>query len=473
MHFNFSFYPGTPSCHNLKNYVILINMKKPILLVNPWIYDFSAYDLWLAPLGLLSLGGLLRKNGYHTTMIDCLKPSIQSHVPGNFEKLPKRFESGHGHFRKENLPKPASLLTVNRQYSRYGMTVPELHSRLRVIRPPELILVTSMMTYWYPAVFDIIRILKGTFPDVPLILGGNYVTLCPEHACLAGADQLVAGEGEPQIPDILKKYLGNDPHYRVDPANLDTYPWPAYDLYERIDQVSIMTSRGCPFRCSYCASQRITPGYRRRNPVRVADEITAWHEGYGVSHFSFYDDALLMDPEEMAIPLLKQIIRRTPSCQFHCPNGLHLRAVSAELADLMFRAGFRTIRFGFETADPERQADTGGKATNEDLERAVRYLREAGYDSRDIGVYLLCGLPGQRSADVQDAIRFVKHCGARPIIAEYSPIPGTALWDAAVRASVHPIAEEPLFQNNSLLSCRSDRLSYEMYQELKRLSRMS
>jgi radical SAM superfamily enzyme YgiQ (UPF0313 family) len=139
----------------------------------------------------------------------------------------------------------------------------------------------------------------------------------------------------------------------------------------------------------------------------------------------------------------------------------------------MFTAGFRTIRFGFETADAKRQVDTGGKVTNEDLERTVRYLREAGYEPRDIGIYLLCGLPGQTAIEVREAINHVKHCGARPVIAEYSPIPGTALWDASVEASPYPIAEEPLFHNNSLLPCRSNFLTYEMYQDLKRETRMS
>lgn len=456
-----------------RDHVSVAAMKKSILLVNPWIYDFAAYDFWLAPLGLLSLAALLRKNGYDIRMIDCLRRSVQASPLPRIEKRPRRFPAGHGHFFKEPLPKPAALHAIPRQYNRYGITEAELLEGLRAVRKPELILVTSMMTYWYPAAFETITILKREFPGIPIILGGNYVTLCPEHAQNAGADLLVSGAGEPQLPEILKKFLGDDIIFQVDSADLDSYPYPAYDLYERLEQISIMTSRGCPFRCSYCASHRINPGYRRRNPIRVVDEIAFWHEGYGVCHFSFYDDALLIDPEGMAIPLLKEIIRRMPMCQFHCPNGLHLREMTPELAGLMFRAGFRTIRFGFETADVNRQRETGGKVANEHLERAVAYLREAGYAPEDIGIYLLCGLPDQRAIEVRDAINHVKRCGARPIIAEYSPIPGTALWDASVKASPYPIAAEPLFQNNSLLPCRSSLLSYKMYQDLKRLSRIS
>lgn len=453
------------------DYVIGIAMKKNVLLINPWIYDFSAYDLWLVPLGLLSLAAFLRKNGYRVEWIDCLKRSIQAPAPLSQEKRLRRFPSGHGQFSKEPLRKPLPLQAIPRNYNRYGIRETELVNHLRQICRPDLILVTSMMTYWYPAVFDTIRILKEEIPGVPVILGGNYVTLCPQHAEKAGADHLVSGEGEIQLPEIIKDYLGNHNIFEVDPDDLDSYPYPAHDLYGRPEQISILTSRGCPFHCSYCASHLINPRYRRRNPINVADEIAYWHRLYGICHFSFYDDALLMDPEGMAIPLLKEIVRRGLTCQFHCPNGLHLREVSPALAKLMFRSGFRTIRFGFETADAKRQVDTGGKVTNEDLERAVRYLREAGYEPQDIGIYLLCGLPGQTALEVHEAISHVKRCGARPIIAEYSPIPGTALWSAAVSASTYPIAEEPLFHNNSLLPCRSNLLSYEMYQDLKRQTR--
>jgi radical SAM superfamily enzyme YgiQ (UPF0313 family) len=448
-------------------------MKKNILLINPWIYDFAAYDFWLAPLGLLSLAAFLRKNGYGVQMIDCLRRSVQASPLPRMEKRPRRFPAGHGHFFKEPLPKPLPLHFIPRRYNRYGIKEAELRKGLQAIRKPELILVTSMMTYWYPAVFDTIRILKEEIPGAPVILGGNYVTLCAEHAQGSGADRLVIGEGECQLPEILKDYLGNDTAFQVDPDDLDSYPYPAYDLYEHHEQISIMTSRGCPFRCSYCASHQINPRYRRRDPIKVADEIAYWHEGFGVCHFSFYDDALLIDPEGMAIPLLEEIIKRGLSCEFHCPNGLHLREVTPELAGLMFRAGFRTIRFGFETADVQRQLDTGGKVTNEHLDRAVAYLREAGYAPEDIGIYLLCGLPGQSAVEVREAIKHVKRCGARPVIAEYSPIPGTALWDASVEVSLYPIAEEPLFHNNSLLPCQSSLLSYEMYQDLKRQTRMS
>jgi radical SAM superfamily enzyme YgiQ (UPF0313 family) len=442
-------------------------MKRNILLINPWIYDFAAYDFWLSPVGLLSLAALLRKNGYAVQLIDCLRGSSASTTLPRPGKQPKRFSSGHGHFFKEPLQKPLPLRSIPRKYNRYGIPAEEFRQNLQQICRPELILVTSMMTYWYPAVHDVIGLLKEEFPGVPIILGGNYVTLCPDHAQSAGANLLVRGEGESQLPKILKDFLGHDSAFQVDALDLDSYPYPAYDLYGKREQISILTSKGCPFHCSYCASHLINPRYRRRNPIKVVEEIAYWHEEHGINHISFYDDALLIDRETMAIPMLDEIIRRKLSCQFHCPNGLHLREVTGDLAKRMFKAGFRTIRFGFETADVRRQMDSGGKVTNEDLERAVAYLLEAGYAPQDIGVYLLCGLPGQSAREVLETINYVKNCQAKPVITEYSPIPGTVLWEASVQSSPYPIAAEPLFHNNTLLPCQSSILSFDMYEHLK------
>ncbi len=137
----------------------------------------------------------------------------------------------------------------------------------------------------------------------------------------------------------------------------------------------------------------------------------------------------------------------------------------------MFRAGFRTIRFGFETASKRRQTDTGGKITNEETKAAVAYLLEAGYNGKDIGMYILCGLPDQSASEVRDSINFVRSCGAKPVIAEFSPIPGTPIWKEAVQASPYDIEKEPLYHNNTLLPCRGKDFTYETYRGLINLAR--
>ena len=446
-------------------------MKKEILLINPWIYDFAAYDFWVKPLGLLIIGSILRNNGYSIHLIDCLNSTHPKLKSEPSVTMPRKRYSGHGKFAKEVILKPHSLKDIPKNYNRYGITPKIFIEELQSLSKPDIILVTSMMTYWYPGVFDVIHISKSIFPDVPVVLGGNYVTLCQEHAALSGADIIIPGEGEARIAEIFKSLLGEELSNIPDLDDLDSYPYPAYDLLSFSDQLPILTSRGCPFRCTYCASHLLSKKFRRRDPIRVVDEISYWNSHLGITHFAFYDDALLINPEEFAIPMLKEIINRKLSCNFHCPNGLHLREISYLLSQLMFQAGFKTIRFGFESSDQGRQMDTGGKATNDHLREAIISLKQAGYRHQDIGIYLLCGLPYQETQEVIKSIEYVKSCGARPIITEYSPIPGTSLWETSVASSIFDISKEPLFHNNSLLPCHWEKLTYESYQELKLLTR--
>ncbi len=111
--------------------------------------------------------------------------------------------------------------------------------------------------------------------------------------------------------------------------------------------------------------------------------------------------------------------------------------------------------------------------TTAELRQAVAYLREAGYESRDIGVYLLCGLPGQPSREMEAGIDLVAAAGARPILAEYSPIPGTPLWGEALGHARYDIAGEPLFQNNTLLPCLHREIAPVGFQALKTRARES
>jgi len=446
-------------------------MTTKVLLINPWIYDFSAYDFWNKPIGLLYLASLLRMNGADVFFVDCLDPYQADFECERQSLKPKRKSTGEGKYLRQIIPKPDSLKDIPRNYYFYGITPHHFLKSLKSMPIPDVVMMTSMMTYWYPAVFATVRLVHQTFPSVPVVLGGNYVTLCPEHASKSGAEFILAGPAELTIPMLMKNLYRQNMRFLPDHNNLDSYPYPAFDLIRHPDQVPIMSSRGCPYHCSYCASHLINDRFRRRDPIRVVDEIEHWHSRLGIRHFSFYDDALLIDAACMAIPLLKELIRRNFPIRFHCPNGLHLRDITPELSNLMFKAGFKTIRFGFETSDRLRQTSTGGKVDNQELIDAVVHLTYAGYHKCAIGVYILCGLPGQSAEEVMESIRFVRSCGARPIIAEYSPIPGTGLWKEALDASPYPIALEPLFQNNTLLPCRNDSLTYEMYQALKLMCR--
>ncbi len=133
----------------------------------------------------------------------------------------------------------------------------------------------------------------------------------------------------------------------------------------------------------------------------------------------------------------------------------------------MYEVGFKTIRLGLETSDATRQRRTGDKVTNREMERAITVLRDAGFSGEEVGVYILAGLPGQRVSEVEESIRFVRACGGTPKLAEYSPIPQTPLWEAALRVSEFDLKEDPLFHNNSILPCRWEGFTWQDLNELK------
>jgi len=428
-------------------------MKPTVLLINPWIFDFAAFDLWAKPLGLLQIAGFLRRAGFQVTLIDCLDTHDFERANADSPQFPKRGPYGTGKFWRHRIARPRALSHVARAYNRYGIDVGCFEKALHSIERPSAILVTSMMTYWYPGVRETIRAVKRIFPNVPVILGGIYARLCPEHALKDSEADIVSGEGRFEAIRDFVSDMGLKPNR---PPEHTYHPYPAFDLLNRIDYVCLRTSSGCPYRCAYCASPFLEPGFTRRHPDEVLKEILYWHRHFSVRDFTFYDDALLIRGGGFRSGVMAPLIEKGLSLRFHAPNGLHAREIDPRTAKLLYRSGFRTIRLGFESADFPFRRDLDSKLAEGEFERAVRHLKEAGYRSKEIGAYILMGLPGQTVQSVAETVRAVATAGGVPYLAEYSPIPNTGLWERAVAASQYDLAADPLFHNNSLLPCWDD-----------------
>jgi hypothetical protein len=429
------------------------------LLVQPWIHDFAAYDLWVRPLGLLRLGGFLRSLGVEVHLIDCLDP----HHPSLEGERLRRSPTDHGAFHREEIPRPPVLEWFPRRYKRYGISPSALEHALRGQPKPDAILMSSGMTYWYTGVRETISHCRRVFPGVPVVLGGIYASLLPEHAReFSGADRVVQGNDWGEIRKALCEILPlGEPREPLCPS-------PAWDLAAGARSICTRISDGCPFRCAYCASHLLSPKAGLRPPQDVAMEIICGVRSLGVRDVVFYDDALLWKAESCLLRVLEVVMGQGAlGLRFHCPNGLHARYLNRELAQELRRHGFMTLRLGLESAQESFHQRMGAKLRLEDFEAAVDSLLRAGYDPRQIGVYVLAGLPGQNLEDLEQSLKYVLGLGLRPHLAEYSPIPGTALWEEAVRRSPFPISQEPLFQNNTLLPCRWEGFSYEGFLGIK------
>ncbi len=450
-------------------------MKKNynLLLINPWIYDFTAYDFWSKPLGLLYVASILRKQGYEISYIDCMDSYNQEVLKLQNREFPKKDEFGRGPFYREEIKRPAILKDIPRRYSRYGISEEFFLNRLKKIPPPQAVLITSIMTYWYPGVFRVIEKIKEIFPGIPIILGGVYATLCFEHASkFSGADYIVKGNSIGDWLKILEQLGGNINDYSKYEKGLDYLPYPAWDLYSNLDYICILSSRGCPYRCSYCASFKINPKLEFRDPEEVVKEIEYWNKKRGVRDFVFYDDALLINSEDNFLLILEGLINRKQAIRLHTPNGIHARMINKKIAVKMHQAGVETIRLGFETVNPRAQSETGGKVTNLEFKKAVNCLLEAGFKPFQIGAYLLIGLPGQNIQEIIDSIRFVIDCGAHPRLAKFSTIPGTKVWDEAKTYFNLEGEIDPLFHNDALLPYLSPNITYKVYQQIKSIAKI-
>jgi len=443
------------------------------LLINPWIYDFTAYDFWSKPLGLLYIASILREQGYEISYVDCMDRYNRAVLKLQNREFPKKDEFGRGSFYKETIKKPQILKDIPRRYRRYGITEEIFLNKLKNLPSPQAVLITSIMTYWYPGVFRVIKIVREIFPGVPIILGGVYAALCFEHASkFSGADYVIKGNSIRDLIKILEQHDGNKNDYLKYEKGLDNLPYPAWDLYSDLDYISILSSRGCPYRCSYCASFIINPKLEFRNPEEVAKEIEYWNKRRGVKDFIFYDDALLINSEDNFLVILKELINRKLTIRLHTPNGIHARMINKEVAYKMHQARVETIRLGFETVDPRVQSETGGKITNIEFKKAVNCLLKAGFKPSQIGAYLLIGIPGQNIQEIVDSIHYVIDCGAHPRLAKFSAIPGTKIWDET--KSYFNLEEEvdPLFHNDALLPYLSPDITDKVYQQIKSIAKI-
>jgi radical SAM superfamily enzyme YgiQ (UPF0313 family) len=404
------------------------------LLINPWIYDFAAADLWARPLGILSVAECLTLYDVEFAFIDCMGSAKT-----------KRY--GRGKYRRETVEKPDSIKAVPRRFCRYGISIDEFNDALRKALPVDAVLITSIMPWWYPGIQKVIDCIRCVSKNTPIILGGIYATLWHNHAAeTSGADFIFRGQAGKDLSFAFQTF-----GFRLKRKREQEVPFYRLGLYETYPFAPVLTGAGCPFNCDYCGSGQLSSGFVRRNVESVVHDISEFY-CLGVRDFAFYDDALLVDSGTHIKVILKEIISRGMDIRFHCPNGLHARFIDDELANLMKESGFRTLRLSLETVNAERQKETGGKVSSEDLIRAVSALKRHGFTKDEIGVYLMFGLPGQEFDEIREGVDFLKALDVRINLTEFSPVPGTKCWTDLVNGGIIREDIDPLLTNNSVFS---------------------
>ena len=423
-------------------------MKPRILLVNPPVYDFAAYDFWLRPYGLLSVAGQLRGQA-ELHLFDFLDRR-HPFVTGRGDLRSDQWDRGR--FYCERIPSPAPLKAIPRHFRRFGLPRTLFREFLEAHGPFDYALIQTMMTYWYPGVEEVMEDLRRSRPEARIVLGGNYATLCPGHARRLGADLVVVGTNLQPLWEFLQ----------MTPDASQAALW---EVYDELRVGVLKLSDGCPFRCSYCSVPQVYKHFEPRPlPQAIAELELLLARGAG--NVAFYDDALLFDAERVLGPFLQEVLRRGLRVNLHTPNALNARFLTAELADLMVRAGFKTFYLGFESASRRWQQGTGGKVFSEELAHAVDHLLAAGANPTEITAYQILGHPDSGTQELEASMRFVQSLGIRGMSADFSPIPGTPDGEACRR---WVDLDEPLMHSKTAFPIL--RLGFDEVNRLKDLQR--
>ena len=254
----------------------------------------------------------------------------------------------HSKSRNHRRPLPIGLLKLASYHRQLGDEVSLQRGCHPVIgEPPDVVLITSLFTYWSDCVWDTVHHYKRAAPHARVIVGGIYASLMPEHCAQSGADQVFVG---------LHREAECCP--------------PAYDLVESDFQI-VHASRGCPRRCSFCAAWRIEPQFTYKQSI--SQEI---HR----NRVLFYDNNLLANPH------IRDILRelatvkvngRRVLCETQC--GIDGRMLTDEMALLLRRAHFLYPRIAWDH----------GFEDHKEIRYQIETLRKVGYGSRDIYVFVL------------------------------------------------------------------------------------
>lgn len=374
-----------------------------VALINP--PQFSPYSQ--PPMGLAVIAAVVEREGYPVTVVDAHALKL----------------------------KPADLVPLVAGFDVAGLTA---------------------MTPTIGTAIDIARELKRSHPQLTIILGGAHATLLPEETLSSApeVDIIVRGEGETTIVELLRALENKQPvdnvpgisyrrngvvvsnSARNDDVDLDRLPFLAYHLlpwrtykphppHGRASPFgAIITSRGCPYKCSYCSKPVFGNKFRAQSPERVAAEIAYYQDKFGIKELAFYDDVFTLN-KERAYAICDIIIQKRLKICWTCETRVNL--VEQKLLRRMKEAGCYAVAYGIESAAPEILNAIHKGITLEEVEEAVRISREAGLQV--IGYFML-GNVNETPETVRKTIEFAKKL--KLDFAQFSittPFPGTELYN--------------------------------------------
>lgn len=381
-------------------------MKAHITLVNP-PQTTGAPESGFIPLGIGYLAAVLENDGYAVDVIDC---QVQQH------------------------------------------TKSELESELSRLQPDVIGITSTTLTY--KSATEIVKTAKKACPNSLTILGGPHVTVLDEQTLneQPEVDIVVRGEGEQtllELVDLVSKSNLKD----IDEVagitfrkngqivqtpdrpfiqNIDELPYPAFKHFDvskyRIfgkTYLPVITSRGCPFQCTFCLASRMCGrGFRARSPKNVVDELEFLRDTYGADAFSFYDDTFTFD-RKRARDICEEMKSRKVDLQWDCRTRVD--RISKDDLAILRDANCQLIHFGVESGSQKMLNAMKKGTTVEQNARAIKWAKEVGIS---VAISVVVGYPGETPDILQQTLDFIYK--TRPdyvYMCIAIPYPGTELYD--------------------------------------------
>ena len=327
------------------------------------------------------------------------------------------------------------------------LSVDEIVARVRDARP-DLVGVTCM-TVEYPRAVEIARRIKDDRPEVPIVVGGAHVNAVGRQALEESEafDYACVGEGEHlacELADAVER--GIDPAEinglvsrrggeivvappRPPPPDYDVLPFPAWDLFRRVDTLPLITHRGCPFQCVFCShNSGFKPRYR--TPANVIDEVEQMLERYRPKRIRIEDETFGLHMGRTKA-ILQEIIARDIHRRVRFSAQTRVDRVDEEFIRLLKTANFETLELGVESGNAEILRQTKKGITLEQVEYAVGLAKRNGLR---VWCKFILGHPYETDETIRDTIDFIAKVNPNQLsVSIMTPFPGTPIHDMALR----------------------------------------
>lgn len=458
-----------------------------LVLVRPPFYSLfgvTTPKMKTYPLNLLYLATYVQNSGKHSTAIvdgECVTvPELA--CPGPTNEDPEMLMN-------RSIPRMIDLL------DNPGHSIWVEIEKLILAHQPDIVGISC-----FSGAMDTVRLLtrRLKLKGLPVILGGSHPSVLPEQSLTyTGADFAVAGEGEIALVELMDSlaagrdlsdvkslaWRSGNGEIRVNPRgalvpDIDLLPIPDRSLTDRRQYFGevLMTGRGCPFNCAYCASRNIWGKKARLRSVRsIIEELLLLKKDAFEGFSGFSQETGLPDERpgrfvvkvvddtftvvrKRTMELLEQIIRNGLNC-FEFTGGVRADTLDEALVMKMKEANFRRVTLGVESGSPRILEMIRKGETNEDVKRAFGLLRKAGIRTH---AFFMIGLPDETPEDIELSRKLIKEI--RPDHVEINmvtPYPGTDLFEKLIADPPEKIDRWYRWFHQGMAT-HSDKLGYDL-----------